>query len=262
MFHRELIEWLPDQDVRFTSLVEYGFTIDRVISCCMNKSHIDSIKQGTMTKGTFENPIIMTSSYSDTAAAAAVTAAGARGDVSKFSENPAVIDQLQTEMFRTIVRCIEDEGRRKQLEKSCKRNGSLLLKHLKDERDKVAAAGQGGYGDKVLLDIRRLEKGGLSAPRTSAFNQYRTSLEQLVDILPADLKAGHPEAVVARKLVRAVRGLGGFIANKFDNRMDVTSAHGKIKETCEAATYVLDAAENDEEDDDDMPTTDSRGRGL
>jgi hypothetical protein len=52
-----LLEWLPDQDPRYVTLVEQGTVIDRSVSCCYSDNHVNSIVKGTLVAGSFEEPL-------------------------------------------------------------------------------------------------------------------------------------------------------------------------------------------------------------
>ena len=53
---QELDRWLPGQYPEYTTLIESGFITERRIVCCMSDNHIDRIRQGCITKGTWLRP--------------------------------------------------------------------------------------------------------------------------------------------------------------------------------------------------------------
>ena len=56
----DLCEWLPKQDQQYSTLVQYGYVLDRhghVL--CVSDNHIARVRAGLLTMGSFQTPTIV-----------------------------------------------------------------------------------------------------------------------------------------------------------------------------------------------------------
>ena len=275
-----LRKWLPDQDARYVLFVEQHIVLDRRIACCRGHRHMVAIRRSSFTKGTFEEPYLPPgfgktlsefisendedddTSDGDESVAHSAAEAPDTADVETPTTNtakktheshPLNCEELDTELFNTIVSTWEDDDEIENAERELGRSGVRLLWDITKQLAKVASdSGALSYGSKQLAKMDTIEKAGIAAATVRDFNVFKLSLVNLRKTLPTECPL--PDALFAHKLATAARNLGPGIAVRLDQALDTKGARGNLKLTKEAIVSVLGLVENDEPEE--------RGRGL
>ena len=253
-----LRRWLPAQDPRYITLVEFGYVLSKGGTVnCISDNHIDRLVAKLVPRGSFEEPCVIDAEDEDfTDLTAEEGGAGMTVDQEtawhkhrrreRYRVGTELIESVDGSMCDDMISTVDDLDTREELKKLCKSSGVVLLVLWENKRAALALVGTGNFGDTVLKRIKRIVESGLDGASVEDFNYFKSQLNTEIKTLPNDLKAGYPDTVIARTLATSVRNLGPLIASKVDLYMKVNSAAGDLERTKDTLVEILGALENDE----------------
>ena len=282
----QLRRWLPSVDARYSDLVERRVVVDRGKVCCHDATHLQFIRNGTVTKGTFANPYLVTTyapapnrgpispatsastapatapattpssapapSAAATAPSATTSSSSATSSSDRHVENPDSINVLDSRMYDHICSTFDDEDYKLNLEKNHGRSGVMVLveftfAYVKMQSDTTSLT----YGSSLLTDFEEKYKEGIPSVRVEDFTTFQNSLSAIRRVLPDDCPM--PDPLFAQRLVTAARELGTDVATRLDNLLDNRRARGDLQKSKSCIIEVLSILEADER---------KNGRGL
>ena len=117
-----LVRWLPLVDVRYKTLVEWGYIIERREIVCVSENHIDNLRYNLIVKGSFTAPCMI--APGDVSPVPAIVAMSAEmratdlasADRKRYTINPELIAQYHTSMLNHIKSTIPDSDTQDELE--------------------------------------------------------------------------------------------------------------------------------------------------
>jgi signal peptidase I len=246
-YFSELTEWLRSQDTDYATLVQYGYVINGKHVCCISHNHIDRVVMGTIVKGTFKDPCIITRGDVVAFPADVATPSSKLKDdgspdpqYSRYVINPEKIEEtdmaLATEIRKTIA--ATDYGNK--FMEECNDSGREMLQRLKD---KVANMPTNitnyGAGISAKIDLRL--KQGIDTPTVAAFTLLIEDVTSQRDLLPDSLKPAYSDTILATRLQDAARGLGPHLYSEINAELRSKGGRGDLAKTKEAIIEVLRA---------------------
>ena len=249
-----LYKWLPSQDTRYRTLVQYGYVITPKGVNCVSDNHIDRCAAGLITAGSFKAPVIIDPKATILdSLGSANGGAGMSADQKKawhesptrrrYNLLPESVAELDGALFNSIAECIEDDETVEDLRTASGGSGRKLLADLEAARVTANADTTGNFGEGVLRNIARIEAEGLADATVSSYNTFKSAIAREVKTLPDDLLAGHTDSVIARKHVTAVQHLGPLIAAALNNQMQHDKSKGDLSKTKDTIIKVLSQLE-------------------
>jgi hypothetical protein len=242
----QLIRWLPTQDSRFTTLVQYGTVNDKRYTVVTSTNHMDRHRLGKIARGTFKQPCMIQHTDTDTTGFPADHEDTRADDESKYSVNHNIIDQVDNELLEKILGTIDDEDTIHELREESDGSGRALLRAFEQDVANAAKDDSGNLGENTRKDIESLLSAGLADTSVRSFNAFKSELSRLIRTLPDDLKAGYPDAVVARHLVQSVKNLGPLIKQTIENEVKHDKSAGDLKKSRDTCVKVLSELEAEE----------------
>jgi hypothetical protein len=188
----QLIRWLPTQDSRFTTLVQYGAVNDKRYTVVTSTNHMDRHRLGKIARGTFKQPCMIQHTDTDTTGFPADHEDTRADDESKYSVNHNIIDQVDNELLEKILGTIDDEDTIHELREESDGSGRALLRAFEQDVANAAKDDSGNLGENTRKDIESLLSAGLADTSVRSFNAFKSELSRLIRTLPDDLKAGYP----------------------------------------------------------------------
>ena len=255
-FLNKLRKWLAKKNNNYKTLVEYGYVVNRNMTCFMTDNHIDRYQHGTIPKGTFADPCRIDRTTVDlnglpahTAAQWTAIYAADPARAQRLKVNPETIDDVMASMQTDILSCIEDEGTAEEWNVSSSGDPLALLVLFEDKLNEISTTSTtSNIGSSILKKIAALEAEGLSEPSVEAFNYFKTELTDLIETLPDNLKRANGPSIVSFKLVEAVKSLGGLIEIKINNELRFDKAVGNLSKTRNTIVNVLSSLEREDKD--------------
>jgi hypothetical protein len=242
----QLVRWLPTQDSRFTTLVQYGVVNDKRYTVVTSTNHLDRHRLGLISRGSFRKPCIIKRTDADSTGFPADVDTTRADEESKYSINHNIISQVDNELLEKILGTIDDEDTVHELREDNDGSGRRLLAALDHDVAQAAADDSGNLGESTRKDIEALLSAGLADTSVRAFNAFKSELSRLIRTLPDDLKKGFPDEVVARHLVQSVKNLGPLIRQQINNEIKHDKAAGDLKKSRDTCVRVLSELEAEE----------------
>ena len=232
-----LKRWLPLQDPRYVTLIEYGYVLSKGGTVnCMSDNHIDRLIAKLVPRGTLESPCVIDETDEDFTDLPAAEGGRHMSEAeqelwhksrrrARYQIGTELIESVDKSLCDDIISTVDDLDTREELKSKSSYSGCVLLVIWERQRAAIALAGTGNFGDTVLKRIKRLVETGLNGPSVEDFNHFKSEYSTEIKTLPDDLKAGFPDSVVARQLTSAVRDLGPLIASKVDMYINRNTRH-------------------------------------
>ena len=130
---------------------------------------------------------------------------------------PMVVERVDSDLWLLITPTILDDDTRDELLEIGQESGVRLLIHFKNKYANIANELSTSYADSITQQMVDLKSVGLASCRVADFNVFKTRLNNLRKLLPADVPC--LDVQFAHKLIIAVRNLGPLVQSELNNAM-------------------------------------------